>query len=194
MEDRILLIRTGGTIDSEAYADPKSPPPLVSTLKGTDSLIMPLVHQLPNHDKVDEMVWSTRQEDLLVKDSQEFTPEDMSALADIIRQDKHRYIVMTHGTDAMVRNAEMLQERLKGTDKVVVMTGAMTPLSMHKQHESDGMDALRFSLQHVMGKESGVYVVGRDEHTQRLGFADPSTVEKNRVISKETSAFTFQPR
>ena len=120
--------------------------------------------------------------------------EDMSALAHIIREDNHRYVVITHGIDAMVRNAQILQEQLKATDKVVVMTGAMTPLSMHEQHGSDGIDALRFSLEHVMSKESGVYVVGRDEHIQRLEFVDPSKVGENREQSAKHSTLTLQSR
>jgi L-asparaginase/Glu-tRNA(Gln) amidotransferase subunit D len=193
MDERILLIQTGGTFDSEPYADPRNPPEFVATLKGADSLMMPTINTLPNHEYIDGFTWGTSQEDRFIKDSKYFTPDDIDYLADIIRHDdNHRLFVITHGTDAMVKNAMMLQETLADTDKVVVFAGAMVPLSMHKKYESDGVNALRFSLEHIASQKSGVYVLGCDAHTKRMTFFDPHEVQKDREKSIEDLRFTLK--
>lgn len=193
MNERVLLIRTGGTIDAEPYADPKHPPQYVSTLKDADSLIMPTIAQLPNHKNVDGFSWGAWQENRFVKDSQLFTEEDINALASIIKNDTHNMFIITHGTDAMTKNALLLQEKLAGCNKTIVFAGAMVPLSMHTKHNSDGIDSLRFALEHIQPKSAGVYVVGRDSHTKRLEFFNPADVEKDRDASLASSQFTLKP-
>ena len=193
-DERILLLRAGGTIDSEPYDDPRHPPEFVDTLKGDHSFIMRTVAQLPNSDKVDGFSWGTWNENRFVKDSQLFTPEDITALADIIKADTHRYFILTHGTDAMAKNARSLQEALKDTDKVIAFTGAMVPLSMAKQHPGDAVDALRFTLANITQQSPGVYVVGRDAASKRLGFFDPQKVEKNKPESQASLQFTLNRR
>ncbi len=194
MNNRVLLIRAGGTIDSEPYTDPYHPPEMVDTLKGDKSLIMRTVASISGGDKVDGFSWGKWQEDSFVKDSQKFTQEDMQALAEMIKEDPHRHFVLTHGTDAMTRNATMLQDLLKDTDKTVVFTGAMVPLSMAQQHPSDAVEALKFTLEHIENQSAGVHVVGRDTKTKRLGFFDPQTVEKNKPESLANLQFTLNRR
>jgi L-asparaginase/Glu-tRNA(Gln) amidotransferase subunit D len=195
MNQRILLIRTGGTIDSAPYDDPRNPPPIVTTLKGADSLVMPTVATLPNHEYVDGFSWGRWDEDIFVKDSQKFTPQDIMALAEMIRKDEdHDFFILTHGTDAMAQNAAALQRELAGTGKVVLFTGAMVPLSMHDKHGSDAPESLRFTLEHIFDQPPGVQIVGRDAQTKRLGFFDPSTVEKDREESRSSLNFTLKGR
>ena len=170
MDDRILVIRAGGTIDSEAYDDPYHPPEFVKTLKGDDSLILRTIAQLPGSDRVDGMSWGKWDEDRFVKDSQKFTKADIDALAEIIKKDSRRYFVLTHGTDAMAK---------------------MVPLSMAQQHPSDAVDALRFTLAHIGEQGPDVHLVGRDSATKRLTFFDPRTVEKNRTESLAKLQFTL---
>jgi L-asparaginase/Glu-tRNA(Gln) amidotransferase subunit D len=193
MKDRILLIRTGGTIDAEPY-DPKSPPAIVATLKGQASLVFPTIKTLPNHKKVDGLTWGKWEEERFVKDSQLFTPEDIKSLADTIKGNERDYFILTHGTDAMMKNAELLQQELKGRDKVVVIVGAMVPLSMEEKQHSDGADALHFALDHITEQPSGVHIVGTDSKTVKWGFFDPSQVQKDRPASLTKSVFTLAPR
>jgi hypothetical protein len=94
----------------------------------------------------------------------------------------------------MAKNAAMLQEALRGSDKVVVFSGAMVPLSMAQQHGSDAVHALKFTLEHIREQSSGVHMVGRDASTKRLTFFDPSTVEKNKAASLETLTFSLNRR
>ncbi len=193
MQERILLIRTGGTIDAEPYEDPKSPPDYVTTLSAESSLLFSTVETLPNHENVDGFVWGRWEEGRFVKDSQLFTPEDIEALANIIKQHGNGYFILTHGTDAMAKNAKLLQQQLQGSNKVVAFVGAMVPLSMHQRHASDGVDALSFALKHISECPSGVHLVGRDSATERWGFFDPAHIQKDRHASLERLVFSLQP-
>jgi L-asparaginase/Glu-tRNA(Gln) amidotransferase subunit D len=192
MYERILLIKTGGTFDSVEYEDPKNPPKYVETLKGENSLILPIINTFRVGEKVDSFVWGEWQEGRFVKDSKLFSDEDIIELAEIIKQDEHNLFVITHGTDAIVKNACLLQEQLEGSGKVVALVGAMVPLSMHDKHISDGVDALKYTLEHIESKSPNVYVVGRDLHSKRLQFFDPTKVQKDRETSLELSAFTLR--
>ena len=201
-ENRILLIRTGGTIDAEPYPDPKNPPQFITPLPPSQSLLMDTVTKLPNADKVDGLTWVDWQEKQFVKDSQNFEPKDIQALADIIKADHRKYFVLTHGTDGMAKNAAALKEALKGTDKVVAFTGAMVPLSMEGKNDpagneihSDGVAMLQYTLQNIESqKNPGVYVVGRNAHTKLSQFFDPQTVQKDKESSKADLTFTVQSR
>jgi L-asparaginase/Glu-tRNA(Gln) amidotransferase subunit D len=195
MEDRILLIRTGGTIDAQAYDDPKNPPKYVDTLKGDNSVLMEAVKTLPNYEKVDGYSWGRWSEYRFVKDSQLFEPDDIKELATIIKEDDRKFFIITHGTDAMVRNAEILKKELEGTDKVVAFVGAMVPLSMAEKHGGDGKDALSFAIENIQKQESGVYIVSRDKESSRvLKFHDPDKVTKSHTDSVEKSRFITTER
>ena len=201
-KNRILLIRTGGTIDAEPYADPKNPPKFITPLPPKKSLIDRTVDQLPNAGNIDGLTWGFWRERRFVKDSQKFNPGDIRALANLIKNDPHHYFVLTHGTDGMAKNAAALQEALKGTDKVVAFTGAMVPLSMDGKDDpagekitSDGVAMLQYTLQNIESqKKPGVYVVGRNAHTKLSQFFDPKTVEKDKDSSKADLTFTVQSR
>lgn len=184
--DRILLIRTGGTIDAQAYADPRQPPKHVSTRLGDDSLIKAEISTLPGHEKVDYFHWGTRKkEQRFVKDSKLFTPEDLAELADLIKKDDHKYFIVTHGTDAMAKNAEALENALgEDNDKRVVFLGAMVPLSMANtlvySKPSDATESLRLALENIHAQKPGVYLIAYD--TQDYGtpkFFRPSQFSKD---------------
>ncbi len=194
MEDRILLMRTGGTVDAQPYEDPWNPTPIVTTLKGDASPLWSTVQTLDGHEHVDGFSWIGSAEDRFVKDSQEFTPEDMDVLASIIKNDERRYFILTHGTDAMAENAAALQKALAGYDKVVAFVGAMVPLSMHGADKCTGVEALQYTIDNLRDQQAGVHIVARDAHTRRLEFHDPATVEKARAESKKDLVFTVQAR
>lgn len=184
--DRILLIRTGGTVDSAPYADAYAPPKFVETLKGPHSLVMSVAKQLPNGHHIDQRTWGPAYEDRFVKDSQQYTASDLRALAAMIRSDSHRCFVLTHGTDFMQKNAAALRKMLGGTDKTIVFVGAMKPLSMSSEEQpSDFVKALRFTLTHIARQPAGVYMVGKDSFTKRLGFFHPGDVRKDHAASRK---------
>ena len=194
MDDRILLIRTGGTIDAESYEDPKNPPKYVSTLPADKSLIMDTVSGLPNSEKVDGYDWGKWVENRFVKDSQLFTHEDIKALANIIRDDEdHKCFIFTHGTDAMVKNAAILQHELEGSGKKVAFVGSMVPLSMKDKHKVDGIRSLSFAIENLAQQPDGVYVVGRSvDNPSEVEFFNPQDVTKNHVESLARLKFTVE--
>jgi hypothetical protein len=194
----IQIIRAGGTFESEHYPDAKNPPEYVKTLKGSNSLMAPTVARLRNGKKVDIREWSEQEEERFNKDSKKFTAEDIAALAQIIRQDtQHHHFILTHGTDDLALNAEMLQKELGQTDKTVVLVATMVPLSMHSANgnggvKSDGIASLDFALGNIPGQPPGVYIVGVNAKTGRRAFYDPAEAEKDRDASLESLEFTLR--
>lgn len=193
MSFRILLIRTGGTIDSVPYEDPKYPPSFVSTLREKTSLVMNIIRTLPNCEDIDEFTWGIRESNY-VKDSKLYTTHDIYELASIIYNDDRRHFIITHGTDFMIKNAVMLKERLQSNNKVVVFAGAMVPLSMHQKYGSDGVELIRFVCTDIKRQERGVYVAGYDANSKYPDFFDPNMVKKDFSASYENLKFCLHSR
>ncbi len=63
-------------------------------------------------------------ESILRKDSLDITDEERQTILGKVAEEKHQYIVITHGTDTMVQTAEILRSV---PDKVIVLTGSMEP-------------------------------------------------------------------
>jgi ATP diphosphatase len=184
----ILLIRTGGTIDAEAYPDPMNPPALVTPLNAQTSLIYSTIKPHGAFDKID---WTAEQEKRFVKDSQRFTAADISELASIINNAPQSYIIMTHGTDAMTDNAALLQKEIKSAQKTVFFVGAMVPLSLDKNYQSDGFAALRFAAETIGKMPCGVYVVGVNSATGTLEVFPAGTVKKDRKSSMDRMVYSL---
>lgn len=191
MSTRILLIRTGGTIDAQSYADPKHPPHYVTPLAPADSLVARTIATCANHEQVAIHPWNAAQEAQFVKDGQLYTASDIDMLAEVIRSNPHACFILTHGTDSMAENARLLEEKLAGSKKIVVLTGAMVPLSMQG---SDGVETLAFAVAHATVQGAGVHVLGRNSATQQLAFFAPNNVEKDRAASLRHLQFTLTPR
>jgi hypothetical protein len=210
--NRILFVRTGGTIDAQAYPEASRPPTLVTTLLGEESHIKDIIGALPHADLIDLHRWGYNDEEAggafkwdryveqhYVRDSQEYNYGLIVELAELIRDTPHNFIVITHGTDAMERNARMLKDVLEemGVHKTVVFTGAMVPLSMRHQHETDGIEALEFVMRNIMrtgDRPPTVYMVGRDSEHGHLGFFDPRRTNKERPMSLAQLKFILQDR
>lgn len=191
MDRRILLIRTGGTIDAAPYADPSHPPQLVDTLKGEDSLIINEMKQLPHYEQIDYHKWQVNEETQLVKDSKLFTQADLAILAETVNQATQRQILITHGTDAMVTNASQVKALLQDIDKTIIFVGSMVPLSMHQQHHSDAIAILTYALNNILSSDTGIYIAGYNAHTQQLGLFNPDIVTKNRDLSVKRLQFSL---
>lgn len=178
----ILVVMTGGTIDAEPY---ETTPEFVTPLE--KSLIPDMVAELGyEKDVCDFFQW-------MMKDSQAFTREEMHELASIIRADEREHFVITHGTDAMVQNAQLLDEFLQGSGKTVFFVGAMEPLTHGGR--SDGPENLKRALDtiHAVGDEqSGVYIIGRGEVAKgKLGPCmfkpDEAAKDKERKVFVSTA-------
>ncbi len=163
-----LIIITGGTIDAEAYPDPKHPPKNATMLD--KSLIPITVAGMKGGERCDCLEWKSR-------DSKDFLTADIRELAKIIRSSQAKNIIITHGTDAMPHHARQLESMLLKRDvhmlddafakaysgaeavrgKRVVFTGAMMPLANGK--ESDGYKNLEYIFTHMDSWQPGVRAV-----------------------------------
>ena len=90
---------------------------------------------------------------LMMKDSLEMDETDRSLIADNCLNATEKNIIVTHGTDTMVKTARSIA--LKNTDKVIVLTGAMIP---YKFGSSDGLFNLGAAIGFVQSLKKGVYV------------------------------------
>ena len=158
----ILIIMTGGTMDAENCPDPARPPKTVITLK--DSLVPLAVEELGYGSDCRFFQW-------MMRDSKEFTPAAIYAMAVFIKQRRAQHIIITHGTDRMAENSRQLAKEMQGSDKVVIMTGSMVPLANGR--ESDGYENLRYAVEHIESLPAGVHVV---MHGRTF---DPVRLQKN---------------
>lgn len=90
---------------------------------------------------------------LMMVDSMELTDDDRSIIALSCKKAKEEHIVVTHGTDTMVKTAEIIASEVK--DKTIVLTGAMIPYAFGS---SDGLFNLGSSLAFVQALPHGVYI------------------------------------
>ncbi len=91
-------------------------------------------------------------ESILQKDSLEITDDDRMDIYNILLKEPHDKIVMTHGTDTMIKTAMMLTAI---TGKVIVLTGSMLPA---KFRETDAEFNLGFAIAAVQTLSPGVYI------------------------------------
>jgi len=88
-------------------------------------------------------------------DSLDMVASDREAIAEMCRAAPQTQIVVTHGTDTMVETARVVAERLEGSGKTVVFTGAMIPFAFGS---SDGLFNLGSALSFAQALAPGVYV------------------------------------
>lgn len=93
---------------------------------------------------------------LMMMDSQEMNDVDRDIILHSCRRAKANQILITHGTDTMVRTARYIAENgVEG--KTVLLTGAMIPYAFGTS--SDGFFNLGSALAFVQVLPVGVYVV-----------------------------------
>jgi L-asparaginase len=90
---------------------------------------------------------------LMMIDSLEMTEADRDHIAFTCGDCVQSRIVITHGTDTMVKTAQRLARAVTG--KTVVLTGAMVP---YKFGSSDGLFNLGSALAFVQTLPAGIYV------------------------------------
>lgn len=91
---------------------------------------------------------------LMMVDSLEMTEKDIQLIIDECINSKSKRIIITHGTDTMVRTASKIAKEVK--DKTIVLTGAMIPYAFGSS--SDGFFNLGSALSFVQVLKKGVYV------------------------------------
>ncbi len=90
---------------------------------------------------------------LFLKDSLDMTDEDrMLILSECLTCNDDK-ILITHGTDTMVKTAQLLGAKIK--DKTIVLFGSMTPYSIVN---SDALFNLGVAISAVQQKGTGVYI------------------------------------
>jgi L-asparaginase len=137
--ETILILTTGGTID-KIYFDAKSAyevgPPNIGDILAELNLAI-----------------GYRVVSILRKDSLDLTDRDRQLIHDRALASKAKRILITHGTDTMVKTAEKLKD-IDG--KTIVLTGALEP-ALFKT--SDALFNIGCGLAAVQSLESGVYIV-----------------------------------
>jgi len=90
---------------------------------------------------------------LMMIDSLKMTNGDRNLILQFCKETKEDKIVITHGTDEMVKTAILLGQNIK--HKTIVLTGATVP---YKFGSSDGMFNLGAALAFVQTLPHGVYI------------------------------------
>lgn len=144
---KILVVMTGGTIDSE--------------WDGTKDAIAPAEHSLiPGYFKVLQKQAKLYEDmefvEACMKDSRSITPEDRMKILNIIEESDALKVIITHGTYTIPDTASFLEDNLKRRDQVVIVTGAMIPIKGFET--SDGPFNLGYSIAQVNTLSAGVYV------------------------------------
>ena len=91
---------------------------------------------------------------LMMVDSLEMTDADREIILYSCRNTKSDRILITHGTDTMVKTAEVLAKA--NINKTIILTGAMIPYAFGTS--SDGFFNLGASLAFVQTLDHGVYI------------------------------------
>jgi L-asparaginase len=98
---------------------------------------------------------------LMMIDSLDMTDEDRDIIIRACKRCKEDKIVITHGTDTMVKTAKILESQK--IPKTIVLTGAMIPI---KFGSSDGFFNLGSALAFAQSLPNGVYVVMNGKYFQ----------------------------
>ncbi len=136
---RIRIIVTGGTLDKE-YDE------------ATGQLVF-------RHTHVPEMLKSVRSKlnakitEVMLTDSTRMTNNGRKAILRHCKNCKEDKIVIVHGTDSMVRTADILAKSVK--DKTIVLTGALVP---YLYARSDALFNLGNALAFAQTLPHGVYI------------------------------------
>jgi len=152
--NKLLIITTGGTID-KIYFDDMS----------DYQIGAPLIGQILDHMRVG---FEFEINALMRKDSLHLTDEDRLAIhATITASDVH-HVLVTHGTDSMIKTALLLGDI---PDKTIVLTGALNPARFQ---DTDAVFNIGCAIGAVQTLPAGAWIA-------MSGYIwDPKKVRKNR--------------
>lgn len=141
----IMLFVTGGTFDKE-----------YDEING--KLYFKDTH-LPEMFKLGRCSLDIRIRTLMMIDSLEMTDEDRDVIIRQCKRCEEERILITHGTDTMVKTAKALEK--EKIAKTIVLSGAMIP---YKFGSSDGFFNLGSALAFVQTLPHGVYIAMNGKH------------------------------
>jgi L-asparaginase len=150
---KIKILSTGGTLD-KIYYDAKNDFHIGEPMSGT-------ILEEAN------VTFDYEVESILKKDSLDINDEDRALIRQKVVADSHDKIIITHGTDTMVKTAMQL---LDIESKTIVITGAMQPARMRVSDSSYNMGVATTAVQLL---PAGVYVAMNGL------ILDPRTTVKN---------------
>jgi L-asparaginase len=153
----IQIFTTGGTID-KVYFDAKS----------DFKVGEPQIGQILREANVTSEFRIRR---LMAKDSLDLTDEDRVRIARSVREAKAPKILITHGTDTMIRTANSLGDG----GKTVVLVGSLSPARFR---QSDAVFNIGFAIGALSALGPGVYVAMNGR------IFDPRKVRKNRKANR----------
>lgn len=108
---------------------------------------------------------------LLLKDSLAMTAKDRELILSKCLECDEKNIMITHGTDTMVKTAKLLSQAIK--NKTIVLFGAMLPYSVK---HSDALFNFGAALNTVQTQKAGVYIAMHGE------IFNPDKVKKNKKL------------
>jgi L-asparaginase len=155
---KIKILATGGTFD-KIYYDAKNDFHIGNPMSGS-------IFEEAN------VTFDYEVESILKKDSIDISDEDRAMIRQKVEEDSHEKIIITHGTDTMVKTAMQLMG-IEG--KTIVITGSMQPARMRTSDSSYNMGVATTAVQLL---PTGVYVA-----MNGLIF-DPRTTVKNVALSR----------
>ncbi len=156
MRTKIKFFAVGGTID-KVYFD------RLSTYKVGEPGVSDILREV-------NAGFDYECESILRKDSLNMTDKDRQMIFERVAAEETRLIVITHGTDTMVKTAK----RLKGIrGKVIVLTGAMQPALFKTTDAEFNVGAATAAVQLL---PEGVHIVMNGR------VFDPDRVKKNRKL------------
>ncbi len=155
---KIKILATGGTFD-KIYYDAKNDFHIGEPMSG---------------EILDEanVTFDYEIESILRKDSLDINDEDREMIRQKVAEDAHDKIIITHGTDTMVKTAMQLLN-IKG--KTIVITGAMQPARMRVSASGFNMGVATTAVQLL---PTGVYIAMNGL------ILDPRTTVKNVAQSR----------
>ena len=159
---KIKILATGGTFDKIYYDDK-------SEFHIGEPMATPVLEEA-------NVSFDFEVESILKKDSLELTDEDRQTIRQKVLDDPNHLIVITHGTDSMVKTAMCL---LGIEDKTIVVTGAMQPARMRYTDSAYNIGVATAAVQ-LLGP--GVYVAMNGQ------IFDPRSTKKNVELSRFESA------
>ena len=109
-------------------------------------------------------------ETLMMVDSLKMSDNERQYIVDKCKKEKTHMIIITHGTDTMVKTASLLATQIK--DKTIILTGAMIPI---KFGSSDGLFNLGSAMSFVQVLEPGIYI------TMNGRYFNWNNVRKNKI-------------
>lgn len=154
----IVVITTGGTIGAAAYYDPIHPPHACTIpLDGRDLVAETIKTAFSSYE--------ARCLSPGLKDSHAIDDLYRQVLVDMLCAIPDKKILITHGTDSMIRTGDYLfaqiRKRPELQDKTIILTGSMMPLA--NGPNSDGYLNLHYALQLLAADETdalkGLHIV-----------------------------------